>query len=94
MWEQPIADFLKRLPEGDLVTPKRTTILQIAVHALDFEEERPTSKDEPRGTPINRLSPADQRRIIAVLTHLGWEPKRTMHERWWEPKPLKNLNSA
>ena len=36
--------------------PKRTTILDVAVYALDFEDERPTSKDEPRGTPINRLT--------------------------------------
>jgi Virulence-associated protein E len=83
-WEQPIADFLNRLP-GDMITPKRATILQIAIHALDFEEERPTTKDEPRGTPINRLSPHDQRRIAAVLVHLGWEPKRSKRERWWGP---------
>jgi len=36
------------------------------------------------GTPINRLSPNDQRRITAVLTHLGWVPKRDTRERWWE----------
>jgi hypothetical protein len=66
--------------------PKRTTVLDVAIYALDFEEERPTSKDEPRGTPINRLSPRDQQRIFAVLTHLGWEPKRDKHARWWQPK--------
>jgi predicted P-loop ATPase len=87
VWEQPIADFLARLPEGTLLQPKRTTILSIATHALDFEDERPTSKDEPRGTPINRLGIADQRRIAAVLTHLEWVPKRNRRERWWEPKP-------
>jgi hypothetical protein len=86
VWETPIADFLARLPEGDLVQPKRTTVLDIAICALDFEEERPTSKDEPRGTPINRLGTADQRRIVAVLTHLEWVPKRDKRERWWEPK--------
>jgi hypothetical protein len=58
VWERPIADFLGRLPEGDLMQPKRTTILNVAVYALDFEDERPTSKDEPRGTPINRLAAA------------------------------------
>jgi hypothetical protein len=41
---------------------------------------------EPRGTPINRLGPVDQRRITAVLQHLGWEPKRSKGERWWQPK--------
>jgi predicted P-loop ATPase len=87
VWETPIADYLARLPEGELLRPKRTTVLDIAIYALDFEEERPTSKDEPRGTPINRLGQADQRRITAILTHLGWEPKRDKHERWWQPKP-------
>jgi predicted P-loop ATPase len=85
-WQEPIAAFLNRLPEGDLATPKRTTVLQIAVHALDYEEELPTSRDEPRGTPINRLGPREQQRIVAILTHLGWEPKRNKHERWWQPK--------
>ena len=86
VWEQPIADFLARLPEGDLLRPKRTTILNVAIYALDFEDERPTSKDEPRGTPINRLTIPDARRIAAVLTHLDWVPKRKKNERWWEPK--------
>jgi hypothetical protein len=87
VWEQPIARFLDKLHE-----PKRTTIYQVALRALDYEPERPLipkSKDEPqpvRGTPINRLSPNDQRRIAAVLTHLEWEPKHTNKERWWQPK--------
>jgi Virulence-associated protein E-like domain len=84
-WEKPIAEFLNRLPDR-LDERKRTTILEIAIHALDYEEERPTSKDEVRGTPINRLTPNDQRRIVAILTHLEWRPKRNNHERWWEPK--------
>jgi hypothetical protein len=89
VWEAPIADFLAKLP-GDLVTPKRTTILDIAVGALDFELERPLRHEgEPapvRGTPINRLSTNDQHRIARILTHLEWVPKRKERERWWEPK--------
>jgi hypothetical protein len=88
-WEGPIADFLDGLP-GDLVTPKRTTILDIAVGALNYELEPPERYEgEPmpaRGTPINRLSPKDQQRIAAILTHLEWVPKRKNRERWWEPK--------
>jgi hypothetical protein len=38
-----------------------------------------------RGTPINRLSPNDQHRIAAVLTHLKWIPKKSGGVRWWEP---------
>jgi predicted P-loop ATPase len=85
-WEEPIRRYLDRLHE------KRTTILQVALQVLDYEAERPLiprSKDEPqpaRGTPINRLGPNDQRRIASVLVHLGWEPKRDMRERWWQPK--------
>ena len=86
VWEQPIKRFL------DVLHVKRTTVLQVALGALEYEGQRPLmpkDKDEPqpvRGTPINRLSPGDQRRIAAVLTHLGWEPKRDKHERWWEPR--------
>jgi predicted P-loop ATPase len=85
-WEQPIARFLATLHE-----PKRTTILQIAVGVLEYEVERPLmprDKNEPqpvRGTPLNRLGKADQLRIAAILTHLGWVPRRDMRARWWQP---------
>jgi hypothetical protein len=38
-----------------------------------------------RGTPLNRLGKADQLRIAAILTHLGWVPRRDMRARWWQP---------
>jgi Virulence-associated protein E len=83
-WEIPIRRYL------DGLSPKRTTILQVATGALEFEGARPLvvpGEPQPvRGTAINRLSPHDQHRIIACLTHLGWVPKRTMQGRWWEPK--------
>jgi Virulence-associated protein E-like domain/Bifunctional DNA primase/polymerase, N-terminal/Primase C terminal 2 (PriCT-2) len=93
-WEGPIKNYLDCLHE-----PKRTTILNIALNALGYELEpplTPTSKDEPlpvRGTPINRLSPHDQRRITGILVHLGWVPKRDMKERWWEPEKAKSLKN-
>jgi predicted P-loop ATPase len=86
-WEQPIKRFLAH--------ETRTTILEVAIGALNYEDEPPKMSYErdlygeprqARGTPINRLSPADQRRITAILTHLEWEPKRNAHERWWQPK--------
>jgi hypothetical protein len=86
-WEEPIKRYLDVLH-----APKRTTILHVALHALDYEAERPLmpkSRDEPqpaRGTPINRLSTNDQHRIARILTHLEWVPKRNERERWWAPK--------
>jgi predicted P-loop ATPase len=86
VWEEPIRRFLE--------LKQRTTVLQVAIGALDFEEQKPSQNFVPggaqpaRGTPINRLGTADQRRIMAVLTHLGW--RRAPHRgtggvRWWEP---------
>jgi hypothetical protein len=84
VWEKPIAQFLHG--------KTRTTIMEVALGVLGYEVTRPgmtIGRDEPtplRGTPINRLTPKDQQRIIAVLTHLEWEPKRNKSERWWQPK--------
>jgi predicted P-loop ATPase len=53
----------------------KTTMAEIAVDALGFKTAR--------------IGTADQRRIAAVLTTLGWKPKRDMHRRWWErPQPM------
>ena len=69
-WEEPIRKFLSN--------KLKTTILVVAVGALGYESERPhfLPPDEPapaRGTPVNGLGTADQRRIAAVLTMLGWK---------------------
>jgi predicted P-loop ATPase len=52
----------------------KTTIGAIAVNALGFRTER--------------IGTADQRRIAAILTNLGWRPKRDAHRRWWERPPM------
>ena len=83
-WEMPIADFL--------ASQTKTTVLAVAVNALHFELERPLVEDgEPtpaRGTAINRLGTADQRRIAAVMITLGWKRgKRDMYGRWWIKEP-------
>jgi hypothetical protein len=49
----------------------KTTALAVAKSALDFET-------------IDRLGTADARRIAGILTKLGWVPKRSNHDRWWE----------
>lgn len=87
VWEPLIKDYLDILH-----TPKRTTLINIAVNVLDYEIEPPLIQpqgqpQEPRKTPINRLGPKEQGRIGAILSHLGWVPKRTSAERWWEPGP-------
>jgi predicted P-loop ATPase len=90
VWEEPIDEYLQG--------KTRTTIIDIAVDVLGYEREPPQpsvsqsyygqSVPTPiiRGTPINRLTLRDQTRISAILTHLGWEPKRNNKERWWQPK--------
>jgi predicted P-loop ATPase len=61
-WEEPIRTFLESV--------QRTSLLQIAKSALDFQTDR--------------LGTADQRRIAAVLTTIGWKRgKRDMHGQWW-----------
>jgi predicted P-loop ATPase len=47
----------------------RTTISAVAT-ALGFKTER--------------IGTGDQRRIIAILTTLGWKPNRDARARWWE----------
>jgi predicted P-loop ATPase len=72
VWEEPIEHYLNQLCDP------RTTIIAVAIGALGFEPTRTgmtVREGEPqpiRGTPINRLGVADQRRISAVLTKLKW----------------------
>jgi predicted P-loop ATPase len=48
----------------------KTTIAAIAIDVLGFNTAR--------------IGTADQRRIAAILTNLGWKPKRDNRARWWE----------
>jgi predicted P-loop ATPase len=48
----------------------KTTIPALAVDALGFK--------------TSSIGTADQRRIAAILTTLGWKPGRDNHKRWWE----------
>jgi predicted P-loop ATPase len=78
-WEERIADAI----DGRTAV----TITEVAEKALGFETETPVSKEAVRGTPINRLGTADQRRIAAILTVLGWHRGKRepgTGKRFWE----------
>jgi predicted P-loop ATPase len=62
-WEGPIAEFLAKGVTS-------TTVLAVAKNALAFVR---TDKDGNEISMVNRLGTADQRRIAAVLTKLGWQ---------------------
>ena len=68
-------DVWQELVETYLATVSRTTILQIAKSALDFQK-------------IDKLGTRDQRRITAILTVLGWQRGKRepgTGQRFWEP---------
>jgi predicted P-loop ATPase len=48
---------------------KRTTIASVATSAI--------------GLTVDRIGTADQRRIFAIMTALGWQPRRDRSGRWW-----------
>ena len=67
-WEDPIRTFLEK--------QTRTTVLEVARGALDFEK-------------IDRFGTADQRRVTAIMTLTGWaRGKREpgTGKRWWVKK--------
>jgi predicted P-loop ATPase len=91
VWEPLVRNYLDGLIEHALKAQPtsylpRTTMLDIATEVLGFTTSDRQKMDEIK-TPISRLEPKTQGRIRAVLTHLHWVPKRTKHERWWEPGP-------
>ena len=63
-WEEPIAEFL--------AGKAKTTVMMVAGGALGLRSSgpnfEPARRTPARGTPVNRLGTADQRRIMAVMT--------------------------
>jgi predicted P-loop ATPase len=76
-WEEPIREHLADLTQ--------TTILQVAIGALGFQGNGRMMVPSDRSTPINRFGTADQRRIAAILTTLGWKrgKRGPKGERFW-----------
>ena len=67
-WEELIANFLSGV--------KRTTILQVAKSALDFEK-------------VDKLATRDSNRIAAIMTEMGWRRAKKRGPngiRLWERK--------
>jgi hypothetical protein len=91
VWEESIVKYLDGLQPivVSSLTIKRTTILDVAIGALGFEPIRSTTLSMSFGqlpTPtINRIGTADQRRIAAVMTMLGWKrgKRGNKGERYW-----------
>jgi predicted P-loop ATPase len=82
-WEEPIARFLSGRD--------KVTILEVAQGALGFERDSQMTF-QGSGTPINRLGTADQRRIMAIMTHLKWERGKReagTGKRLWAKTPQK-----
>jgi predicted P-loop ATPase len=52
-----------------LLTLSETTIANVATHALGFQ--------------TNRIGTADTRRIVAIMTDFGWQPRRNERRRYW-----------
>lgn len=89
-WEEPIAEYIKNKID--------VTILEIAKGALDYGRTRTTTPfgEDPGipddhhgsgGTPVNRLGRADQNRIAAILTNLGWErAQRSGNRKPWRKR--------
>jgi predicted P-loop ATPase len=75
-WEEPIAQWLE--------DKTKVTILGVARGALGYQPKNPLP--DSRETPVNRFGTADQRRIAAILTTLGWKRGKREPEtgqRFW-----------
>jgi predicted P-loop ATPase len=75
VWEPLVRDYVSGRD--------RVTLLEVARGALGYKAENPLP--DSRDTPVNRLGTADQRRLTAIMTVLGWHAERDKHGRWWEP---------
>jgi predicted P-loop ATPase len=70
-WEENISAFLSRQPDREAdgkVIP--VTVGRVALQALGFQ--------------VARIGTADQRRISAAMTRLGWVRGTRGRDRWWE----------
>ncbi len=64
-WEDEIKTYLRGL------VPQQTTVLKVAVDALDIEKAK--------------LGKQEQQRIVAALERAGWSRARSHGVRWWVP---------
>jgi len=90
-WEPLIMKYLapkltQYLAQQPSITPPKVTMMEIAEDVLGYTTAKTVQQGE-LVTPVNRLGAKTQSRISAVLHHLGWVPKHSEYDRWWEPGP-------
>jgi predicted P-loop ATPase len=90
-WEPLIKNHLapkltQYLAQRPSITPPKVTMMEIAEDVLGYTTAKTVQQGE-LVTPVNRLDPKVGQRVSAVLHHLGWVPKHSEHDRWWEPGP-------
>jgi Virulence-associated protein E len=80
-WEELVEEYLE--PKETLTAENaNVTLINIAVDVLGYEREPPNGVIPlPRRTPINQFGTANQRRVAAIMTKLGWRRAQKLNDK-------------